>query len=154
MPAIIWVVCKTLTTVWAPTTTKKFSGPYGITKYSSGWRKDVINQCSEFGYWYDPPPPFLPPQPGFFSRWYDRHFGQVLHILRPEIFAPPTLLKHTHTHTHQHLLTDNQPCLEQDKLANDCEKLRPAAQTMQNMMKLSTPCSHLPTFNCFITIKL
>ena len=43
----------TLTTVWAPT--KKllirwqFSGPYGVTKYSSGWRKDVVNQCLEFG---------------------------------------------------------------------------------------------------------
>ena len=48
----IWVVCNKLTTVWAPT--KKvlviwqFSGPYGITKYSSGWRKDVVNQSLEF----------------------------------------------------------------------------------------------------------
>ena len=26
----------------------QFSGTYGITKYSSGWRKDVVNQCLEF----------------------------------------------------------------------------------------------------------
>ena len=26
----------------------QFSGPYGVTKYSSGWRKDVVNQCSEW----------------------------------------------------------------------------------------------------------
>ena len=26
----------------------RFSGTYGVTKYSSGWRKDVINQCLEF----------------------------------------------------------------------------------------------------------
>ena len=25
----------------------QFSGPYGVTKYGSGWRKDVINQCLE-----------------------------------------------------------------------------------------------------------
>ena len=25
-----------------------FSGPYGVTKYGSGWRKDVVNQCLEF----------------------------------------------------------------------------------------------------------
>ena len=23
----------------------QFSGPYGVTKYSSGWRKDVVDQC-------------------------------------------------------------------------------------------------------------
>ena len=43
---------KKLTTVWAPTkkllVSWQFSGPYGITKYSSGWRKDVVNQCLEF----------------------------------------------------------------------------------------------------------
>ena len=27
----------------------QISGPYGITKYGSGWRKDVVNQCLEFG---------------------------------------------------------------------------------------------------------
>ena len=27
----------------------QFSGPYDVTKYSSGWRKDVVNQCLEFG---------------------------------------------------------------------------------------------------------
>ena len=27
----------------------QFSGPYGVTKYGSGWRKDVVNQCLEFG---------------------------------------------------------------------------------------------------------
>ena len=26
----------------------QFSGPYGITKHGSGWRKDVVNQCLEF----------------------------------------------------------------------------------------------------------
>ena len=28
----------------------QFSGPYGVTKYGSGWRKDVVNQRLEFGY--------------------------------------------------------------------------------------------------------
>ena len=27
----------------------QFSGPYGVTKYGSGWWKDVVNQCLEFG---------------------------------------------------------------------------------------------------------
>ena len=27
----------------------QFSGPYAVTKYGSGCRKDVINQCLEFG---------------------------------------------------------------------------------------------------------
>ena len=27
----------------------QFSGPYGITKYGSSGRKDVVNQCLEFG---------------------------------------------------------------------------------------------------------
>ena len=26
----------------------QFSGPYGVIKYGSGWRKDVLNQCLEF----------------------------------------------------------------------------------------------------------
>ena len=26
----------------------EISGPYGVTKYVSGWRKDVVNQCLEF----------------------------------------------------------------------------------------------------------
>ena len=26
----------------------QFSGPCGVTKYGSGWRKDVVNQCLEF----------------------------------------------------------------------------------------------------------
>ena len=26
----------------------QFSGPYGATKYGSGWRKDAVNQCLEF----------------------------------------------------------------------------------------------------------
>ena len=29
----------------------QFSGPYGVTKYGSGWRKDVVNQCLECGWW-------------------------------------------------------------------------------------------------------
>ena len=49
----IWVVCNKLTTVWAPTKLKllgswQFSGPFGVTKYGSGWRKDVVNRCLEF----------------------------------------------------------------------------------------------------------
>ena len=28
----------------------QFSGPYGVTKYGSGWRKDVVNQCLEFAW--------------------------------------------------------------------------------------------------------
>ena len=50
---IIWVVCNKHTTIWA--TNKKTarpadnSGTYGVTKYGSGWRKDVVNyQCLEF----------------------------------------------------------------------------------------------------------
>ena len=27
----------------------QFPGPYGVTKYGSGWRKDVVNQYLEFG---------------------------------------------------------------------------------------------------------
>ena len=54
---IIWVVCNKLTTVWAPTknllVSWQFSGPYGVTKYSSGWRKDVVNQCLEYDSEYD-----------------------------------------------------------------------------------------------------
>ena len=30
--------------------TWQFSGPYGVTKYDSGWRKDVVNQCLEFAW--------------------------------------------------------------------------------------------------------
>ena len=26
----------------------QFCGPYGVTKYGSGWRKYVVNQCLEF----------------------------------------------------------------------------------------------------------
>ena len=29
----------------------QFSGPYGVIKYGSGWRKDVVNQCLEFAVW-------------------------------------------------------------------------------------------------------
>ena len=50
-PCFIWV-CNKLTTVWAPTkkllASWQFSGPYVVTKYGSGWRKDVVNQCLEF----------------------------------------------------------------------------------------------------------
>ena len=55
MSDIMWVVCNKVTTVWAPTKklliSWQFSGPYGVTKYGSGWRKYVVNQCLEFGYW-------------------------------------------------------------------------------------------------------
>ena len=52
---IIRVVSNKLTTVWAPTNKQKkqilvswqFSG---VTKYGSGWRKDLVNQCLEFGW--------------------------------------------------------------------------------------------------------
>ena len=27
----------------------QFSGSYGVTKHGSGWRKDVVNQCLEYG---------------------------------------------------------------------------------------------------------
>ena len=50
---INWVLCNKHTTVWAPTkklASWQFSGPYGATKYGSGWRKDVVNQCLEFGF--------------------------------------------------------------------------------------------------------
>ena len=39
---IIIIIIKFLVT-W------QFSGPYGVTKYDSGWRKDVVNQCLESG---------------------------------------------------------------------------------------------------------
>ena len=52
MSDIMWVVCNELTTVWAPTkkllVSWQFSGPYGVTKYDSGWRKYVVNRCLEF----------------------------------------------------------------------------------------------------------
>ena len=32
----------------------QFSGPYGVTKYGSGWRKNVVNQCLEFAAGLDP----------------------------------------------------------------------------------------------------
>ena len=52
MPCCTWVVCNKCTTVWAPTKklliSWQFSGPYGVTKYGSGWRRDVVNQCLEF----------------------------------------------------------------------------------------------------------
>ena len=55
-PCFIWVVCNKLNTVSAHTHTHththtkmlvswQFSGPYGVTKYGNGWRKDVVNQC-------------------------------------------------------------------------------------------------------------
>ena len=55
--SFIWVVCNKFTTVWAPTKNCSLadsfsSGPYGVTKYDSSWRKDwlmwVVNQCLEF----------------------------------------------------------------------------------------------------------
>ena len=52
MSDVMWVVCNKLTTVWAPTKklliSWQFSGPYGVTKYGSGWRKYVVNQYLEF----------------------------------------------------------------------------------------------------------
>ena len=45
------VLFELLQTYYCFSTNKKlliswqFSGPYGVSKYSSGWRKDVINQC-------------------------------------------------------------------------------------------------------------
>ena len=35
-------------TNWLLLISWQFSGPYCITKYGSGWRKDVVNQCLEF----------------------------------------------------------------------------------------------------------
>ena len=52
MPCFVSVVCNKLTTLLAPTkkllVSWQFSGPYGVTKDGSGWRKDVVNQCLEF----------------------------------------------------------------------------------------------------------
>ena len=31
----------------------QFSGPYGVTKYGGGWRKDIVNQCLEFAFCAD-----------------------------------------------------------------------------------------------------
>ena len=45
---IIWVACNKRTTVWTPIKHWQFSGPYGVTKYGSGWRKEVVNQFWEF----------------------------------------------------------------------------------------------------------
>ena len=42
----------------------QISGPYGITKYGSGWRKDVVNQCLEFGSECVQDVQFLPPVSG------------------------------------------------------------------------------------------
>ena len=52
-PCFIWVVCNKLNYYCLSTKKKllvswQFSGPYGVTKYGSGWRKDVVNQCLEF----------------------------------------------------------------------------------------------------------
>ena len=46
-----------------------FSGPFGATKYGSGWRKDVVNQYLEFGYCHTPSIAFrhLPPNSARFS---------------------------------------------------------------------------------------
>ena len=52
MPCFIWAVCNKLTIVWAPTKNcslaDSFLDPKTLTKYGSGWRKDVVNQCLEF----------------------------------------------------------------------------------------------------------
>ena len=37
-----WALTKKMLVSW------QYSGPYGLTKYGSGWRKDVVNQCLEF----------------------------------------------------------------------------------------------------------
>ena len=73
---IIWVVCNKLTTVWAPTkkllVSWQFSGTYGVTKYGNGWRKDVVNQCLEFG--SDPNSP---------TQWFTTSFD-ILPLVNPQ----------------------------------------------------------------------
>ena len=55
MPEITWAVCYKLAAFWAPAqncpllVSWQFSETYGGTNYGSGWRKDVVNQCLEFG---------------------------------------------------------------------------------------------------------
>ena len=48
MSDIIWVVCYKPTAIWA-SVEKQFFETYGVINYGSGWRKDVVNQCLEFG---------------------------------------------------------------------------------------------------------
>ena len=39
--------CSPLTTIKHLLVSRQFSGPFGVTKYGSGWRNDVVNQCLE-----------------------------------------------------------------------------------------------------------
>ena len=124
MSDIIRVVCNKLTTVWAPTKklfiSWQFSVPYGVTKYSTGWSKNVVNQCLEFGYlsgcgW---------PRLGGLLGWLGllgqyfvlvnlRYCGiqttiQMCTLARTRAQSPPTEVpcsckNCTHTHTHTHL---------------------------------------------------
>ena len=57
----------------------QFSGPCGVTKYGSGWRKDIVNQCLEFARTLPLPAPHNP-----------THYAQAM------------ISKHTYQHTHTH----------------------------------------------------
>ena len=54
MTRLVVVVCNSLTLFGAPTKNcllaDIFSGPCGVTKYGSGWRKDVVNLYLEFAF--------------------------------------------------------------------------------------------------------
>ena len=60
--------CSPLTTNKNLLVSRQFSGPYGVTKYGSGWRNDIVNQCLECALHSDvgtATPPF--------SGWYGAH---------------------------------------------------------------------------------
>ena len=52
---VVWVVCYKPTAMWPPIKKKmksfswQFFETYGVISYGNGWRKDVVNQCLEFG---------------------------------------------------------------------------------------------------------
>ena len=71
----------------------KFSGPYGVTKYGSGWRKDVVNQCLEFDS----------------TAWLVG--GQRLQKLR---YQP---MQETHRHDEKERLPQARPKKEQEKMS-------------------------------------
>ena len=73
---------------------RQFSGHYGVTKYGSGWKKDVINKCLEFVY-----------------HCISITVTSQLHgcTYQSSVIANTLLLSlstiahvHTHTHTHTH----------------------------------------------------
>ena len=47
-------MCYKLTAIRVPTKNCQFFKTYGVTSYGSGRRKDVVNQCMEFGRFGEP----------------------------------------------------------------------------------------------------